>query len=279
MREFCTGLLPYDKKTKKGNFKKVGKTCYIKRNQGWKWFLKIVSLTEFKDMRGADDVDCDTIIFDEYTTTPRKYRQYHGNIAEDFFDLVVTIARQHAIRAIFCGNKESIYNPFYAYLKLPPMPEGFEGIRYFKERSIVRQQFNTPCGNITQFKKQLSKALKNTPYGEYLFEARTRTQTGIKYYQAPKQAVYYEQFYVQDTPLKVVYYDRYFYIGCKADTTQYIYTDRLYPNLPRAKVYTPDIRLKYNALIQGFINNRIRYENGRAQEAAAVLSKMLKLNL
>ena len=279
IKAYCTDLEPYDKKTKKGNFKKVGKTCFIKRNGCWQWFLKTVSLSEFKNMRSADDVNCDTIIFDEYTTTPQKYRQYHGNIAEDFLDLLVTIARQHYVRAIFCGNKEAIFNPFYAYLHLPPLKDDFEGIRYYKHNSIVRQQFNKPCGKPNRFKKQLNNALADTPYGEYLFNAKTRTQTTAKYYQAPKEARLYEQFYIQNTPLKVVCTPDLFYITCKPDLSLNCYTDRLYPELRRATIYSNDMRIKYTQLIRAFTKNKVRYESGRAQEAAAALAKMLKINL
>lgn len=277
--QYCTDLQPYDKKTKKGNFQKRGKTFYIKRNGKFQWFLKIVSLSEFKNMRSADDVNCDTIIFDEYTTTPRKYRQYHGNIAEDFLDLLVTIARQHYVRAIFCGNKEAVYNPFYAYLHLPPLKDDYEGIRYHKSKSIVRQQFNKPCGKPNRFKTQLAAALKGTPYGEYLFNAKTRTQAAAKYYQAPASAKLYEQFYIQNTPLKVVCTPESFYITCKPDLSQHCYTDRLYPDLKHATIYTSDMRNKYAVLIRAFTKNKVRYESGRAQEAALGLAKMLKINL
>lgn len=277
--EYCTGLEPYDAKTKKGNFKKNGRTCYIKRGGRWVWFLQIVSLSEFKDCRSTDDINCDSIIFDEYTTTPTKYKHYHGNIAEDFFDLVVTTARQHYLRCIFCGNKESILNPFYTYLKLPPLHEQFEGIRYYKNNSIVRQQFNKECGKPNQFKKQLANALDGTPYGQYLFNAKTRTQTAVKYYQIPKDAHLYELFYVQNTPLKVLSTAEYFYITCKADLTQWCITDKLYPELQRATVYTADLKIKYGALVRGFVNNKVKFENGRAHEAAQVLTKMLKINL
>lgn len=277
--EYCNGLQLYDKKTKKGNFKKRGNTCYIKRNGRFEWFLKTVSLSEFKNMRSADDVNCDTIIFDEYTTTPRKYRQYHGNIAEDFLDLLVTIARQHYVRAIFCGNKEAIYNPFYAYLGLPPLPEDFEGIRYYKNKSIVRQQWNKNCGNPNAFKKQLSNALKGTPYGEYLFNAKIRTQAANKYFQVPEPARDYEIFYVQNTPLRALFYDGYFYMTCKADLSAGCYTDKLYPNLHRATVYNNSLRVRYEKLINAFLKNKVRYENGRAAEATQALAKMLKINL
>ena len=277
--EYCTNLQPYDKETKKGNFKKVGRTFYIKRKKSWNWFLQIVSLSEFKNMRSADDVDCDTIFFDEYTTTPRKYKQYRGNIAEDFFDLLVTIARQHHVRAIFCGNKEAVFNPFYEYLKLPPLPENFEGIRYYKNKSIVRQQFNKACGKPNKFKSKLAAALKGTPYGEYLFNARTRTQTQIKYYQAPATAQLYEQFYIENTPLKVMSTTDYFYITCKPDLSKGCYTDKVYNHLSNATLYTSAHKQRYGALIRAFTKNKVRYESGRAHEAAEALAKMFKIKI
>ena len=70
--KFC-GIELYNPETKTGNVKQIGNTFYIKQGKSWTWFLKIVSLSDSNAMRSADDVDCDTIIFDEFTTTIDKY--------------------------------------------------------------------------------------------------------------------------------------------------------------------------------------------------------------
>ena len=88
LQKFCN-LIPYDKEKKTGNFKQEGNTFYILRKNKWIDFLKIYALSDSNAIRSTDDIDVDTIVFDEYTTTPAKYALYRGNEAEDFIDMIL----------------------------------------------------------------------------------------------------------------------------------------------------------------------------------------------
>ena len=87
LQRMLRGYTPYDPKTKKGNVKQDGTTFYIKRNGTWDWFLKIVKLSDSTAMRSADDVKVDTIVFDEFTTTPDKYTFAHTGDQYDKNDM------------------------------------------------------------------------------------------------------------------------------------------------------------------------------------------------
>ena len=114
LQAYC-GISVYDKQSNpNGNFKQCGKTFYYRTSPKgkWHWFLKLCKLNDADAVRSADDVDMDTIVFDEFTKTPNKYKLYRGNIVTDFIDIFFSSKREHQVRCIFLGNKESINNPF-----------------------------------------------------------------------------------------------------------------------------------------------------------------------
>ena len=90
LRKYC-GIELFNAETGKGNVKQEGKTFYFRKNEKspWIWFLKIFSLNDNDAVRSADDVDVDTIIFDEYTKTAEKYKRYRGAIVNDFIDIFI----------------------------------------------------------------------------------------------------------------------------------------------------------------------------------------------
>lgn len=259
----CKGLIPYNPDTKKGNCKQQGRTFFIKRNQKWTWFLKIVSLTEYAKMRSADDVDCDTIIFDEYTTTPEKYKQYRGNEVEHFIDLSISIARHHNIRCIFLGNKESIDNPYYNYFGLKPLPTAFQGTRTYKQGTLVRTQFNDPIElqedvTLCKFRKLLDK----TAYGQYMHAGEYKTHVALKWYKTPAKADGYLQLYWKKKLLAISTYKGYIYVNDKPDIMCTLFTDQCDNKYPHQKQLIKKLHAKlFNTLYHAVQDNRVRYSS------------------
>lgn len=275
--QFCTGMEPYDPTTKKGNMKQEGSTFYIKRNGKWTWFLQIASLGQKAAFRSADDVDCDRIYYDEYTTTPERYKLYRGNECEDFIDLVVSISRQHPIKAVFTGNKESHSNPYYEYFGIPPLPSSFEGIRTYKNKSIAVYQRNSPLniGVNERFSGQLKKALKDTQYGNYLYYGAYKRDTNKKFYSMPVNAQGFFQCEIKGYKLRFKAFQGYIYVDTKPDTSLAMFTDNLncrpFDFIFNKKEHKPLLRdLEIN-----LVNNRIRYNSGQAYEGAQALYKFL----
>lgn len=274
VKEFCTGLKAYDPQTKKGNFKRIGSTFYIKRNKRWEWFLKVLPLTKFKDCRSADDVDCDTIYYDEYTTTPEKYRQYRGNEVEHFIDLCVTICRQHDIRVIFCGNKESTDNPYLKYFDITPLPDNYEGIRTYRGRTLAIEQYNTIIFDPTHFQKRLKRLLEGTTMGAFLYESKTKGTANISYKRPPKDAEGYLMLMWQGRPLRLQTKGAYFYASPNIDTTLTIFTDKTYYNLKRQRTLCKKTdRNKFAAFEKAYCNNRIIYNTPETYETVQQFAK------
>lgn len=270
-KKFCTGLQEYDPQTKKGNFKKRGRTFYIKRNGHWEWFFKVAYVSDAQSFRSADDVNCDLILYDEYTTTPEKYALYRGNEVEHFIDLVITIARQHPIRCIFTGNKESHQNPYYTYLGMSPPPTKFEGIRKYKGNSIVVYQRNTPLESDKNkaFETKLKNALQGTPYAAYLYAGAYKREAKIKYYQTPKTAAGYVQIRFKGELLKITTQGDTFYINDKPDTSIGVLTDRLEGgNRNDIQINKRLHKTQLKDLEIAVAENRIKYSSPKVYEAA-----------
>ena len=149
LQKYC-GVSLYDKDTNpKGNLKQQGNTFYYRKQyksgkfSKWQWFLKVYALSNADAIRSADDVDVDTIVFDEFTKPTSKYRRYVGNIANDFIDILFSSKREHEVRCILIGNKESVNNPIFTYFNIKTLPTSYEGIKVYRNGSFVIQQINT----------------------------------------------------------------------------------------------------------------------------------------
>ena len=213
LQKYC-GISIYDKDTNKnGNLKQQGNTFYYRRKRKngkwtrWQRFLKVFALSDADAMRSADDVDVDTIIFDEFTKPQQKYRRYIGNIANDFIDILFSSKREHQVRCILIGNKESINNPIFTYFNIKPMPSSWQGIKQFRQGSFVLQQINNKEETQSDYGQKMNNLLKGTAYGNYIYKDAYKTETGFKPRKMPANAVLYCQLYINGQALKIACYN------------------------------------------------------------------------
>lgn len=270
----CKGLKPYDKKTKKGNFKQNGRCFYIKRNGKWEWFLRVLYLSECKKFRGFGDERCDRIFYDEYVTTNKRRNYYIGNEVEDLIDLLITISRQHRLKVIFFGNKENVTNPYYSYFNIKPLPVNFEGIRTFRKGTIVIQQYNQLKYQDKEWEQSLKDLLEGTPYGEFMFHAQYKDQAKINYGNPPADAQGYAQFVWDTQQLKVTTKGAQFFVSTKADLSTLVLVDRIYNDIRLQKQLSrKNDRNKFRAWQQAYLDNRIRYQNQYAYDTTKKIMK------
>lgn len=265
--EFC-GVSIYNKESnKKGNVKHLGRRYFIKRGKRWEWFLKIIALSEWKTMRSSDDINCDTIIFDEFTTTPEKYLQYRGNEARDLIDLAISVMRQHEVKIFLMGNKESVSNPILIYFKIPPLPLKWQGIKLFKSGTIAIQQVNDEVKNESTFKKRLDIMLSGTDYGAYLKKATYKNQPSIIIKKPPKSVTGWLQLYWRGKHIKI-WRDTTaaatapeLYVNGRNDTEATIFTDELQTRFKKQIQLQKRLhRNLFRLLEQTVSDNRIAYE-------------------
>lgn len=274
LQKYC-GVSFYDKNTNPtGNLKLLGDTFYIKKGKKWLDFLQIVALSDVNNVRSADDVDIDTIIFDEYTTTPKKYLAYRGDEVSDFIDIFISIKRNHIVKCIFLGNKESYNNPYFNYLGISAPPYNFDGFKYFKNGSIVVEQRNNLNVRENEFEGQVKNLLKNTKYGDYLYRSTYKSNCRNKIAKAPSNAQCYCQF-VFSSPIAIYQQNDLFYVSKKLTNTLPIYAKKIVNKYPNERQLFNRHKRYFTALINAIADNRLYFESNEIAENFEEIKKWL----
>ena len=274
LQRMLRGFTPYDPKTKKGNVKQDGTTFYIKRNGTWDWFLKIVKLSDSTAMRSADDVKVDTIVFDEFTTTPDKYTRYRGNEVTAFIDLIVSAKREHIVRAYLLGNSESIVNPYFDYFNMPALPPNYEGVRRYRNGSIVVQKVNNLPRQQTEYERQFAVMLNGTAYGDYLYKQSYKDTERVKIGKPSADAFVYCQIGWNGAPLTIYFDNSQFVFVAGADKGKEIYTNATM-DYPKAIRLLQTHRKYFELLTRGISYGLVRYDSAETYERAFGFIKWL----
>lgn len=272
LQKYC-GISVYDKDTNKdGNFKQQGNTCYYRRKVNgkwtrWNWFIKVYALSDAGAIRSADDVDVDTIVFDEFTKPTKQYRRYNGNIANDFIDILFSSKREHIVRCILIGNKESINNPIFTYFNIKPLSTSFEGIKAYRGGSFVVQQINNKEETESEYGKKMTALLEGTQYGNYIYKDEYKTATAFKQRKTPPQAQLYCQLIMNSQALKIGVNNGLFYINMKLDTSRRVYCDVLPHKYKHELLLVRKHKRYFDGLVNALADNRVYYDNAIAYEA------------
>lgn len=273
LQKYC-GVSIYDKDTNKdGNLKQFGNTFYCrKKNKNgkrgrWFWFLKVFKLSDDDAIRSADDVDVDTIVFDEFTKTPNKYKRFRGDIVTSFIDILFSSKREHQVRCIIIGNKESYNNPFFTYFGIKPLPTTFEGIRSYRHGSFIVQQINNKPQAQNDYDKKMAYLLEGTAYGNYIYNDAYKQETGFKPRKMPADASIYCQLVFNRQPLKICTHNGFFYVNDKIEKTRRVYCDVLANKYSNELLLVKKQKRFFTAFINALADNRVYYESALVYEA------------
>lgn len=261
------GIIPYDKTTKKGNFKQIGNTCYCKRGNRWVWFLKLATVNDANAIRGADDVDTDTIVYDEYRATPQRLARYRGNIVTDFVDIFISTKRMHAVRCFFLGNKEIHNDPFFSYFNIKPLPSSFEGIKHYRKNSLIVQQINNLPIQNNEYEKKVNDLLQGTAYGNYLYKSTYKDERAIKIAKTPTTAVEYVQLNIKGYEVKISVYNGFFYCNNKIDIKRRVYCLVNEGKYKQEYLLVKRQKRFFIGLINAIADNRLYYDTHATYEA------------
>lgn len=272
LQKYC-GIIMYDKDTSpNGNMKRLGNTFYYRKKikgkwTRWQWFLKVYALSDAGAVRSADDVDVDTIIFDEFTKPVASYRRYMGNISNDFIDILFSSKREHQIKCILLGNKESINNPIFTYFNIKPMPASWQGIKTYRHGSFVLQQINNKEETQSDYGRKMQDLLNGTAYGNYIYNDEYKNASGFKPRKTPPQATIYCQLYIETQPLKISVNNGIFYVNMRIDTSRRIYCDALPHKYANELLLVRKQKRFFIAFINALADNRVNYDNAQTYEA------------
>jgi len=269
LQKYC-GVSIYDKDTNpNGNLKQIGNTFYYRTSPkgAWNWFLKIYTLNDADAVRSADDVDVDTIVFDEFTKTPEKYKRYRGNIVNDFIDIFFSAKREHTVRCIFLGNKESINNPFFTYFNIKPLPQSFTGTKTYRNGSIVVQQINNKPRDTEQYDKKVQAMLDGTAYGNYIYNSTYKNGVNFKPRKTPATANMYVQLIIDGQPLKISINNGLYYVNNRIDTNKIIYCNDLQNKYKNERLLVNKQRRFFISFVNALADNRVYYDSPQTREA------------
>ena len=271
---FC-GLTPYNPDTKEGNFKKDGYTFYVKRRGKWVDFMKVACLSDANSLRSADDVACDTIVFDEFTTTPEKYSLFRGNEVEAFIDMFISAKRMHKVRCFFLGNKESGSNPYFRYFGVPDMSQTFEGVRRFRNGAVVVQWINNETRTVSEYEKRVFDLLKGTAYGDYLYQSTFKRSAFIKPTKTPPGASLYVQIEWAGAALTFSIAGGFFYVRRGVSEALPVYVDAIQKRHVKEQQLLRRQKCFFTTLINAVADGRVFYESAGTFEACLPFYKWL----
>ena len=264
----CKGLVPYDPETKKGNFRVNGKTCYIKRGGRWVWFLKVFACSDANAARAADDVDCDTIYFDEFMQTPENLARYRGDVVREFSDIFFSAKRKHRVTAFLFGNREKVSNPFFEYFGIPPMPVGFEGLRRYRKKSHLVLYVNNEQKEKNAYDKAVRAAFENTAYGDFIYKNKAKTGDAFKRAKTPLKAALLLSLEWKSIPIVISAHGGNLYVkrGSVA-SAPVVYCDTPRGRYKNEYKIVRSMKPLFRPIVNAAALNRIYFENEAAQEA------------
>lgn len=269
LQKYC-GVSIYDKKSNpNGNLKQNGRTFYYRPTpkSPWRWFLKIFKLGDADAVRSADDVKTDTIVFDEFTKAPHLYRRFAGNITESLIDILFSSKREHEVKVIFLGNKESYNNPVFSYFGIKPLPVSYEGIRTYRGGSFAVQQINNVDEGRSEYDRKMQALLKGTAYGDYIFKSSYRTARGLKPRKTPSSASLYAQVVFNSIPLKISVCDGFYYVNDRIDINKRFYCDLLPHKYKHEYLLVKRQKVFFTAFINALADNRVYFDSEATYEA------------
>ena len=190
----------------------------------WEWFIQVVALSTQQSEKGNDDPNIDTIVYDEFTTTESTYVRYKGNEVIDFMDLFYTKKRSGEIKVYFLGNKETYRNPYYNFFGIEPPKTDFEGIKTYKNGTVLIAQYNTYIKDAKTYENKLEEAFAGTLYYNYIYGGDIKNRSTLTFKEAPKKAHIYLQFQYSGTTYQILKLGGDFYVVNHKDASKIIYT-------------------------------------------------------
>ena len=275
LQRFC-GVEMYDPETKQGNCKQIGRSFYVKRGKEWKLFLKVVYLSQANAMRGVDDVDLDTIVFDEYRTTPEKYALYRGNEVDHFIDMFFSVKREHQVRCFFLGNKEADIQPFATYFGMPPLPDTWEGIQTYRSGSIAVQQINNKPVEESDYDKKTHALFEGTKYGNYIYKDATKTGVSVKVKRPSSNTMLYVQLKLKGQYIRIVTDGASYYVCKGYDASRAVYCD-VAENTPKHLLLTKRLKRYFTSLETALTISNVYYESRPMYEAILPFYRWLNI--
>ena len=177
----------------KGNYADVNMSKN-KNSGAWEHFVEFVTLSKKDDERSADEGTADLFLIDEGLPTREKMRQYRGDEVNDALDLYESKRRDDRMQFLVLGNRESVANPYLNYFGCETPPFDFNGIKAFKQNTIIYQQSTIAPPEKSEFDNKIKIALEGTKYGAFKYKGVAQGFDLVHIKNKPKNAEIYGTF-------------------------------------------------------------------------------------
>lgn len=248
------------------NVKVKGNYGYIKMGRKWVDCVEFCSLSAAANQRSNDDEAYDLMIVDEAFATPARVNMFRGNEVTNFIDLWISKKRDHKMTVFLLGNKEIINNPYYQYFGITPPPQGFQGVRRFRDGTLL-------VWTMTDFVKgddhtKVDALLNGTPYHDYMFSGAAKTQSKAIYGEKPKRAKHYAAIDF-GTPFTIWKNNGTLYVRGGVDGSRWVFVSReTMGKYQRDILTTSRDKERFLYLAAAIKRNKVIYQNPLVCEAA-----------
>lgn len=247
-----------------------------KRGGRWCTVAKFGALSDSGNFRGNDDSALNALYLDEGVCPIEKRNMFRGNEVEAFLDIVKSCRRDDMpLKCYILANKEAYTSPYLSYFGIPPIPDGWDGIRLYKKGGwAVQSDLTPPPKRQSRESDKYKAALVGTPYGEYLTEGKARCAPSIKIGQKPEGARLYLQVDF-GTPLSFYEKDGNMYVCAGVDRSRGVLVPGLTAKYEHSRVWSTRYRGDFAALAYAKRMNAVYFSSPAVFEyASAVFDKM-----
>lgn len=229
--------------------------------------LEFYALTERERARSSDSGVADLFCIDEANIPPAEMSYFRGDPVENALDIWQSVRRGGHMPMLIFGNRESVINPFQSYFGIQPLPIDFNGIKRFRQKSILVAQSTKKTSNRSDFSDSVDMALRGTRYQSFADSNHPRGVDEVHIRRTkPAKSVYYCTFYIREKWASAWRYDGGLWIGDDAMDTRCIYVINSTPPEGRKVEILKKLDDRFRYMKKSHVSNSIFFKNHTLQE-------------
>lgn len=129
--------------------------------------IEVCALSDRYNQRSADSGLADLFVVDEANVPPEERSFFRGDPVENMLDIWDSNRREASMPLLIFGNREGVVNPFQSYFGIKPLPIDFNGIRRYRQKTILVAQSTKEGKREGDFNDKVRVALKGTRYDRF----------------------------------------------------------------------------------------------------------------
>lgn len=251
---------------------RAGNIFYIKQGGNKTPMLEVCALSERYTQRSADSGQADLFVIDEANVPPSERSTFRGDPVDNALDIWDSNRRGGHMPMVIFGNRESVVNPFQSYFGIQPLPLDFNGIRRYRDKTIMVAQSTKESVLGGQFNDKVNVALGGTKYSEFSRHGTPRSVDNVHVLpKKPKKAEWYCQFLEKGKIYTIYRFDGGVWLTPEWDRSRLVFSfgQSALTNTEVIKPFhmpTSSMRLRFSALYTALKNNAVWLSSNQVAE-------------